>query len=144
MNTPHQDGLPDLRNEFEKNYRERYDSRLYCESEWRGWKAHAALLSAAPSAEQTAWVWNPAREEWEKVRAPGHWLQGATYAFGPVPPSAQPASPERKPLTHERILQIVQSIDPGHQYLPAALEQLARAIEAAHGITPPADEGEKL
>ena len=33
-----------------------------------------------------AWVWNPASIEWEKVRAFGHWQQGALYAFGPTQP----------------------------------------------------------
>lgn len=38
--------------------------------------------------EPVAWVWNPAKEAWEQVRAFGHWQQGATYAFGPTPPAA--------------------------------------------------------
>ena len=42
--------------------------------------------------------------------------------------------PQRKPLTDEEVLSVVHSIDPSHQYLPSALRQLARAIEAAHGI----------
>ena len=42
--------------------------------------------------------------------------------------------PQRKPLTDEEILTVVQTIDEGHQYLPSALKQLVRAIEAAHGI----------
>jgi hypothetical protein len=43
-----------------------------------------------PKQEQVAWVWNPAREAWEQVRAFGHWQQGAIYAFGPTPPTPQP------------------------------------------------------
>lgn len=38
---------------------------------------------------------------------------------------------ERESLTDERVLQIVQTIDPAHEYLPRALLQLARAIERA-------------
>lgn len=47
-----------------------------------------AALSAAPEpqAAPVAWVWNPASIEWEKVRAFGHWQQGALYAFGPTQP----------------------------------------------------------
>ena len=41
----------------------------------------------------------------------------------------------REPLTDEEIKAVVVSIDPDEQYLPKALKQLARAIEAAHGIT---------
>ena len=42
--------------------------------------------------------------------------------------------PQRKPLTDEQIKTIIQSIDPDEQYMPPALRQFARAIEAAHGI----------
>lgn len=42
-----------------------------------------------------AWVWNPAKEEWQKVRAYGHWLQGAIYAFGPTMPDTLQS--EQKP-----------------------------------------------
>ena len=42
--------------------------------------------------EPVAWVWNPAKEAWEKVHVFGHWQQGATYSFGPTMPAApQPA-----------------------------------------------------
>jgi hypothetical protein len=44
------------------------------------------------------------------------------------------APPQRKPLTDDEIKAVIQSIDPGEQYLPKALRQFARAIEAAHGI----------
>jgi len=36
---------PDERLAFEASYRKRHESRLYCESEWRGWQARAALAS---------------------------------------------------------------------------------------------------
>lgn len=39
-----------------------------------------------PQTAPVAWVWNPASIEWEKVRAFGHWQQGALYAFGPTQP----------------------------------------------------------
>jgi hypothetical protein len=47
-------------------------------------------------------------------------------------PKKQPAL---KPLTDEQIKAVIAKIDPNEHYLPNALRQLARAIEAAHGIT---------
>jgi hypothetical protein len=44
----------------------------------------AIELLAKP--EPVAWVWNPARDIWERVRAFGHWQQGAIYAFGDTMP----------------------------------------------------------
>jgi hypothetical protein len=44
----------------------------------------AIELLAKP--EPVAWVWNPARDIWERVRAFGHWQQGAIYAFGSTMP----------------------------------------------------------
>jgi hypothetical protein len=41
---------------------------------------------------------------------------------------------QRKPLTDDEMKAVIQSIDPDEQYLPKALRQFARAIEAAHGI----------
>lgn len=54
---------------------------------FRNWTA------PAPEAEPVAWVWNPASVAWERVRAYGHWAQGALYAFGPLLPDplAEPA-----------------------------------------------------
>ena len=46
-----------------------------------------ATPPAAPVQEHVAWVWNPAQEAWERVRAFGHWQQGAIYAFGTTPPA---------------------------------------------------------
>ena len=45
------------------------------------------------------------------------------------PPTAQ-----HQPLTDEQIMECVKRIDRDQSYLPKALKQLARAIEAAHGI----------
>lgn len=42
--------------------------------------------------------------------------------------------PQRKPLSDFEIKTVIASIDPAEQYLPNALKQFARAIEAAHGI----------
>lgn len=56
-------------------------------------KLRAAL--AEQPAEPVAWVWNPARESWERVRAFGYWQQGAIYAFGPDAP--QPKA-EQEPV----------------------------------------------
>lgn len=53
--------------------------------------AEIARLRAALAASQpapVAWVWNPACEAWERVRAPGHWQPGAIYAFGPNQPES--------------------------------------------------------
>jgi len=50
-------------------------------------------LAQPAQQEPVAWVWNPAKEAWEQVRAFGHWQQGAIYAFGPIPP-VQPAQQE--------------------------------------------------
>ena len=44
---------------------------------------------------------------------------------------------QRKPLTDEQIKADIAKIDPNEHYLPNALRQLARAIEAARGITQP-------
>jgi hypothetical protein len=41
---------------------------------------------------------------------------------------------QRKPLEDDEIKAVIQSIDPDEKYLPKALRQFARAIEAAHGI----------
>ncbi len=84
--------------------------------------AYDALRLAIEQAERqepVAWVWNPAKEAWEQVRAFGHWQQGAIYAFGPTPPAApvqepvatlfgtlpvyDAARPQRQPLTEEEI-----------------------------------------
>jgi hypothetical protein len=40
------------REAFEASYRERYDSRLYCEAEWRGWQA----ARAASPQPQDGWI----------------------------------------------------------------------------------------
>ena len=40
----------------------------------------------------------------------------------------------RQPLTDEQIMECVKRIDRDQSYLPKALKQLARAVEAAHGI----------
>jgi hypothetical protein len=42
---------------------------------------------------------------------------------------------QRKPLTDAEIKAVIAKIDPNEHYLPNALRQLTRAIEAAHGIT---------
>ena len=46
------------------------------------------------------------------------------------PAPVQPAPVQRKPLTDEEIKAVIQSIDPDEKYLPKALRQFARAIEA--------------
>ena len=40
-------GIGGERAAFEADYLRRHDSRLYCESEWRGWQARAAQAPAA-------------------------------------------------------------------------------------------------
>ena len=42
--------------------------------------------------------------------------------------------PAQQPLTDEQIKAVIASIDPDEQYMPKALRQFARAVEAAHGI----------
>ena len=42
------------RAEFEAHYFAENGNRLYCESQWRGWKAHASLAAKAPAA-PTGW-----------------------------------------------------------------------------------------
>jgi hypothetical protein len=56
-------------------------------------RVEVGAKGASQQAEQTAWVWNPATEAWEQVRAPGHWEHGAIYAVGPTAPAllAEPA-----------------------------------------------------
>lgn len=49
-----------------------------------------------PGVETVAWVWNPAKESWERVHVFGHWQSGAIYAFGPEAP--QPQQPEVEPV----------------------------------------------
>lgn len=44
------------RAEFEAHYFAENGNRLYCESQWRGWKAHASLAAKAPAAEPVAVV----------------------------------------------------------------------------------------
>jgi hypothetical protein len=71
------------------------------------------------------------------------WMSGRAYKnwVGPIasiedeqPFRATPPAAQRKPLTDEEIKAVIQSIDPDEEYLPKALRQFARAIEAAHGI----------
>ena len=47
---------------------------------------------------------------------------------------AAPPAAQRQPLTDEQIMECVKRIDRDQSYLPKALKQLARAVEAAHGI----------
>jgi len=54
-----------------------------------------------PQTAPVVWVWNPASIEWEKVRAFGHWQQGALYAFGPTQPEPL-AAPAPAPQQVER------------------------------------------
>ena len=42
---------------------------------------------------------------------------------------------QRKPLTDEQLLKVIKTIDRDEQFIQQALRHLARAIEAAHGIT---------
>jgi hypothetical protein len=56
------------------------------------------LRTAQQAQEPVAWVWNPAKESWEQVRAYGHWQQGAIYAFGPNPPAPKQAEPSWQPI----------------------------------------------
>lgn len=44
----------------------------------------------------------------------------------------QPA--QRKPLTDDELLEVIKKIDRDEQFIQSSLRQLARAIEAAHGI----------
>lgn len=94
------------RAEFEQSYRARNDeSRLYCESEWRGWQAARALpargvdtmLDTPAGLEPAAWIdmqaWPPIRWPAGKVRADFRDIDGmALYtaaqvlAMGRVPP----------------------------------------------------------
>jgi len=61
-------------------------------------KAYQTITAIKQAQEQesepVAWVWNPAKESWEQVRAYGHWQQGAIYAFGPNPPAPKQAEPQ--------------------------------------------------
>ncbi len=59
-----------------------------------GLEYELARLQAQQAQEPVAWVWNPAKESWEQVRAFGHWQQGAIYAFGPNPPAPKQAEPK--------------------------------------------------
>ncbi len=42
--------------------------------------------------------------------------------------------PQRKPLSDEKLLEVIKTIDRDEQFIQQALRHLARAIEAAHGI----------
>ena len=58
-----------------------------CKSgKWPSRVSNGDTAAPAPQTAPVAWVWNPASIEWEKVRAFGHWQQGALYAFGPTQP----------------------------------------------------------
>jgi hypothetical protein len=45
---------------------------------------------------------------------------------------AQPA--QRQPLTEERLLEILRSVDADTKRLPPGVKAFARGVEAAHGI----------
>jgi hypothetical protein len=63
-----------------------------------------------------------------------NWAKSGTGLWIETPLcTASPAAPV--PLTDEQIKAVIAKIDPNEHYLPNALRQLARAIEAAHGIT---------
>ncbi len=66
------------------------------DGEWRG---TCTECPAGEASARPAWVWNPARTAWEAVHVPGHYQEGALYAFGPLPePLAQaPAVGDEKP-----------------------------------------------
>jgi hypothetical protein len=63
------------------------------------WVEVAVVEAEAKPAEPVAWVWNPWSVAWHRVKAYGHWAQGALYAFGPTEPDplveqeAAPAAP---------------------------------------------------
>lgn len=98
------------------------------------------IPSAAPhltvvQKEPVAWVWNPARECWERVRAFGNWQQGAIYAFGPDAPASQ----AREPLTDAELTKLKpKPREKGWIYTEAQMMAYARKVEAAHGIGPAA------
>ena len=87
-----------------------------------------AALAEQAEQEPVAWVWNPASSSWERVRAFGHWQQGAIYAFGPEAP--KPAKPP--PLALWQIAAAVEQCKANVE--GEFLVEFARAIERAHGI----------
>lgn len=102
---------------------------------------HEQHLDMAPPGwqlvpmEPVAWVWNPARECWERVRAFGNWQQGAIYAFGPDAPASQ----AREPLTDAELTKLKpKPREKGWIYTEAQMMAYARKVEAAHGIGPAA------
>jgi hypothetical protein len=116
----------------------RFDSGNEMENAEEQKKALRAMLSTPPAAAQPEQ--EPVADDIASILAcrdmldaqpvpPRILMHQATHPTNTTPPTAQ-----RKPLTDEEIKAVIQSIDPDEKYLPKALRQFARAIEAAHGI----------
>ena len=75
-------------------------------------------------------------EQAEPVATIGNWgkVIWAEDVYPQLGDKLYATPPQRKPLSDFEIKTVIASIDPAEQYLPNALKQFARAIEAAHGI----------
>lgn len=67
------------------------------------------------AVEPVAWVWNPAKESWERVHVFGHWQSGAIYAFGPEAPQPQQSAPVQEPVNIEQIAAERYKVAPAHE-----------------------------
>jgi hypothetical protein len=87
-----------------------------------------------PPAAQRQWV-GLTDEEIDKTYETQIWDARRSYARAiEAKLREKNATAQRQPLTDEQIKAVIAKIDPDEHYLPNALRQLARAIEAAHGI----------
>jgi hypothetical protein len=93
--------------------------------------AHRAITSlrqAIAEAEKQEPV--TMHEDWYDSNSCGH----CGMVGGHLKTCRQYTSPQIQPLTDEQIREVILKMDPENHYLPKALRQFCRLIEAAHGI----------
>lgn len=90
-------------------------------------QAEIKKLLAQPEQEPVAWVWNPARDIWERVCVFGHWQEGAIYTFGATAPEAE-LELKREPLRDVEIAKLWANKSPMNEF------ECTRLVEKAHGI----------
>ena len=112
-------------------------------SPWAGEDANHTEQYAAYQALREALAEQPAQQEpWGACvygrvfvgRLPEHARKFSEDEGVPIQWLYTSPQSQRKPLTDEQIRAVIAKIDPNEHYLPNSLRQLARAIEAAHGI----------